>query len=104
MLFITLARGFIIAIFNYLRVHIFAILLSFAEIAEINTRENMSPIVYDTLDNILVSYVVTTVVTAKLYTEIASFTKMTVCSLVITILTRKLPHIPCTHLPRGCHE
>ncbi len=28
---------------NYLRVLIFAILLSFAEIAEINTRENMSP-------------------------------------------------------------
>ncbi len=32
-----------IAISNYLRVLIFAILLSFAEIAEINTRENMSP-------------------------------------------------------------
>ncbi len=31
-----------IAISNYLRVLIFAILLSFAEIAEINTRENMS--------------------------------------------------------------
>ena len=28
---------------NYLRVLIFAILLSLAEIAEINTRENMSP-------------------------------------------------------------
>ncbi len=28
---------------NYLRVLIFVILLSFAEIAEINTRENMSP-------------------------------------------------------------
>ncbi len=41
-LFITLASGFI-AISNYLRVLIFAILLSFAEIAEINTRENMSP-------------------------------------------------------------
>ncbi len=39
---IMLARGFI-AISNYLRVLIFAILLSFAEIAEINTRENMSP-------------------------------------------------------------
>ncbi len=32
-----------IAISNYLRVLIFAILLSFAEIAEINTRKNMSP-------------------------------------------------------------
>ncbi len=31
---------------NYLRVLIFAILLSFAEIAEINTRENMSPKVF----------------------------------------------------------
>ncbi len=41
-LFITLARGFN-EIHNYLRVLIFAILLSFAEIAEINTRENMSP-------------------------------------------------------------
>ncbi len=30
-----------IAISNYLRVLIFAILLSFAEIAEINTRENI---------------------------------------------------------------
>ena len=28
---------------NYMRVLIFAILLSFAEIAEINTRDNMSP-------------------------------------------------------------
>ncbi len=39
---VILARGFN-AISNYLRVLIFAILLSFAEIAEINTRENMSP-------------------------------------------------------------
>ncbi len=38
-----LARGFN-AISNYLRVLIFAILLSFAEIAEINTRENVSPL------------------------------------------------------------
>ncbi len=37
-----LARGFI-AISNYLRLLIFAILLSFTEIAEINTCENMSP-------------------------------------------------------------
>ncbi len=31
-----------IAFSNYLRVHIIAILLSFAEIAKINTRKNMS--------------------------------------------------------------
>ncbi len=32
-----------IAFSNYMQVHIFAILLSFAEIADINTHENMSP-------------------------------------------------------------
>ncbi len=37
---VVLMRGFI-AFSNYLRVQMFAILLSFAEIAEINTRENM---------------------------------------------------------------
>ncbi len=41
-----------IVISNYVRVHIFAILLSFAEIAEINTRENVT-LRYNTLIHVL---------------------------------------------------
>ena len=49
MLFIAFAYGFKeIHFYNYLRVRIFAILLSFAEIAETNTRKNMSPKEYIT--------------------------------------------------------